>query len=346
MTSIYDLDFEELSESIIDLGIKPFVATQILGWLYCKNEPDIKQWSNISKKNQELISNKFNTELNSIVKIEKDSTGTKKFLISLRDGLLIEAVLIKESEHYTFCISSQVGCPLKCAFCATGKMGFYRDLTSGEILNQIIILKRELGDYKRKLNLVFMGMGEPLLNYGNLKKAMLIITSEKGLNISQKNITVSTSGFLKRITQLEHDFPKLKISFSLNSSSQKSRENLMPVSKKEPIAPILKYFKTKKRAHRVTFEYVMIKGINDSVDDAVLLSKLIYGIPCKVNIIPYNENKSINFKSPIPKKVDKFSDILYKKGYTVTIRWSKGKEINSACGHLSADNDCNLNANK
>ena len=338
MKSIYNYNLEELTTILTEKGIKPFVASQIFGWLYNKTEPDINNWSNISNTNKDKIDSLFDLNLDSIEKVEKDSSGTKKFLICLQDDLLIESVLIKESDHYTFCISSQVGCALQCAFCATGKMGFFRDLTSGEILSQIILLKRELGDYKKKLNLVFMGMGEPLLNYDNLKKALSIIIADTGINIAQRNITISTSGFLGKIKQLEEDFPKIKISFSLNSSNQENREKLMPISKKEPIRPILNYFKTKKRQFRVTFEYVMIKGVNDSLEDALRLNKLLSGISCKINIIPYNENKSISFKSPEKKKVEKFSDNLFKKGYTVMVRWSKGKEINSACGQLSADN--------
>ena len=338
MKSIYELSLNELSNQLTAKGIKPFVADQIFSWLYNKVEPDINNWSNISKTNMGIIEDIFNTNLDIVEKVEKDSSGTKKFLIRLQDKYYIESVLIKEIDHYTFCISSQVGCALKCAFCATGKMGFFRDLTSGEILSQIILLKRELGDYKRKINLVFMGMGEPLLNYNNLKKALTTITLDNGINISQRNITISTSGFLQEIKQLEKDFSKIKISFSLNSSNQIKREKIMPISKKEPIKPILAYFKTKKRQFRVTFEYVMIKGINDSLDDAINLSNLLYKIPCKINIIPYNENKSLNFRSPEKKKIEKFSDTLFKKGYTVMIRWSKGKEINSACGQLSTDN--------
>ncbi len=338
MNSIYNYNLEELSTILTERGIKPFVSNQIFGWLYNKIEPDINNWSNISNTNKEIIDSLFDLNLDKVEKVEKDSSGTKKFLIRLQDDLLIESVLIKESDHYTFCISSQVGCALQCAFCATGKMGFFRDLTSGEILSQIILLKKELGDYKRKLNLVFMGMGEPLLNYDNLKKALSIIIADTGINIGQRNITISTSGFLGKIKQLEEDFPKIKISFSLNSSNQENREKLMPISKKEPVKPILNYFKTKKRQFRVTFEYVMIKGVNDSLEDALKLNKLLSGISCKINIIPYNENKSISFKSPEKKKVEKFSDSLFKKGYTVMVRWSKGKEINSACGQLSADN--------
>ncbi len=338
MNYIYNYNLQELTEEMKELGIKPFVADQIFGWLYNKIEPEINNWSNISKKNIETIQNIFDTNLDAIEKVESDSSGTKKFLIRLKDNLLIESVLIKESDHYTFCISSQVGCPLKCAFCATGKMGFFRDLTSGEILSQIILLKRELGDYKRKLNLVFMGMGEPLLNYNNLKKALSTITNENGLNIGQRNITISTSGFLEKIKQLEKDFPKIKISFSLNSPNQMKREKLMPISKKEPLKPILNYFKTNKRKFRITFEYVIIKGVNDSQDDAIELGKLLSKISCKINIIPYNENESIKFKSPEKRKVEKFSDTLFKRGYTVMVRWSKGREINSACGQLSADN--------
>ncbi len=338
MINIYNLSLEALKSELAELDIKPYVANQIFSWLYNKLEPEISRWTNISRKNQELLRSRFDTRLSRTEKVETDSSGTRKYLLKLKDGLLIEAVSIRESDHYTFCISSQVGCPLKCAFCATGKMGFFRNLDQAEILSQIILLKQALGDYSQKLNLVFMGMGEPMLNFDNLTAALEIITSELGLNIAQRNITVSTSGFLENIKKLEQAFNKIKISFSLNSPDNKRREILMPVSKKEKLGPILDYFKRQSRKFRITFEYVLIRDLNDSLTDAEKLAKLLSRIPCKINLIPYNENRSIDFKSPDQKHVEAFSEYLYSRGFTVIVRWSKGREIQSACGQLSADN--------
>ncbi|MEN8154376.1 MAG: 23S rRNA (adenine(2503)-C(2))-methyltransferase RlmN [Acidobacteriota bacterium] len=337
MKWIYDLSHDELQKDINKIGLKKFVSRQLLNWLLQKNIRDSSKWVNISKKNRDLVLKNFNTELNDIVKKEEDTSGTKKFLIELKDGYRIESVLIREKNHYTFCISSQVGCALGCRFCATGKMGLKRNLSQGEILSQILLLKEEISGYKGKLNLVFMGMGEPLVNYENLKKALLMITDPFGMEISPRNITISTSGIIKNLALLEEDFPNVKISISLNGPDDRIREDLMPVSKKEKLGDLITYLKSRKRKHRITFEYVLIKNINDSPEEGRKIVKLLRGIPCKINIIPYNESKLIEFETPPEKKVDEFAEFLASKGYTVMVRWSKGKDIKSACGQLAGE---------
>ncbi|MCP4155532.1 MAG: 23S rRNA (adenine(2503)-C(2))-methyltransferase RlmN [bacterium] len=338
MKWIYDLSYDQLKEEIEGCGIKKFVADQIFQWLYGKMLPGIELWTNISKKNREMLTRKYDTTLNHIVRVEKDPRGTKKFLFRLKDNYNIESVLIAEKSHYTFCISTQVGCALKCAFCATGKLGFKRNLEPGEILSQIVSLKKELGEYTGKLNLVFMGMGEPLLNYENLKKALDIITAEKGISISPRNITISTAGILAKIRQLEKDFPKMKISFSLNAPDSPLRETLMPISKKEKLDDILAYFRAgaAARKHRITFEYVLLKGVNDTMENARDIAKALRGIPCKINLIPFNPIDGLDFKTPEAKRVETFEQYLHSRDYTVTVRWSKGRDIKSACGQLAA----------
>ena len=337
MKWIYDLSSDELQKDIKKIGLKKFVSDQLLQWLLKKNICESGSWVNISKKNRELIIENFDFELSKIVKIEQDKSGTKKLMIELRDGYRIESVLIREKNHYTFCISSQVGCALGCRFCATGKMGFKRNLSTGEIISQIILLKKEIINYTGKLNLVFMGMGEPLLNYENLRKALRIITTLKGMEISPRNITISTAGIIMNLKQLEDNFPKIKISISLNGPDDRIREDLMPVSKKEKLGDLISYLRSRKRKHRITFEYVLIKGVNDSRENGRKIVKLLRGIPCKINIIPYNENKLIDFKTPTDEKVDEFAEYLASKGYTVIVRWSKGKDIKSACGQLAGE---------
>lgn len=338
MKWIYDLAYGRLKEEIIALGLKTFTVDQVFQWLYEKNEQDINAWSNISKTNRAVLSQNFDTMLDNITGFEEDSEGTQKFLFELKDRNQVESVLIKEKDHYTFCISTQVGCALKCQFCATGRMGFRRNLTPGEILSQVLSLKKELPDYTGKLNIVFMGMGEPLLNYENLEQALEIITNEKGVGISPRNITLSTAGILEKLRQFETDFPRVKISFSLNAPEPALRETLMPISKKEKLDDILEYFKhtAPARKHRITFEYVLLKGVNDSREDAQKIVKLLRGIPCKINLIPYNSNKQLKFQTPDRAEVEAFSDLLHSKGYTVIVRWSKGKDIKSACGQLAA----------
>lgn len=341
MKWIFDLTFEQLKEEITAAGIKKFTAAQIFQWLYEKNIQDINAWSNIGKTTRAALAKQYDTTLNKIIAIKEDNAGAKKILFELSDGCRIESVLISEKDHYTFCISTQVGCALNCRFCATGRMGFKRNLSPGEILSQVLSLQKEIPGYTGKLNIVLMGMGEPLMNYENLKQALEIITSEKGIGISPRNITLSTAGILGKIRRFEKDFPRVKISFSLNAPETVLREALMPISGKEKLPDILDYFKATAadRKHRITFEYVLIKGVNDSLDHARLTSNLLRGIPCKINLIPFNPNGSIGFETPEPGDVEIFSDYLHSKGYTVITRWSKGRDIKSACGQLAGELD-------
>jgi 23S rRNA (adenine2503-C2)-methyltransferase len=340
---IYDLSYDELKEDLCLLKMPGYVADQVFQWLYEKNVSNIATWHNISKQNRAILSRKYNTRLDKIIAIEENMEGTGKFLIQLKNGSRIESVLIREKKHLTLCISTQVGCALKCKFCATGSMGFKRNLSSGEILCQVLLAKGEMAagsaqqKPKPKINIVFMGMGEPLLNYENLKKALMIITSGKGVGISPRNITVSTAGILAGIQRLEDDFPAVKIGFSLNAPDAVLREELMPVSNREKLNDILSYFKHTTRKHRLTFEYVLIKGVNDSIKDAAKISRLLRGIPCKINLIPYNENGSFDFETPAEADVEAFCEYLSARNYTVMVRWSKGRDIKSACGQLAVE---------
>jgi 23S rRNA (adenine2503-C2)-methyltransferase len=337
MKWIYELTFEKLTEEIADAGLKTFAAGQIFQWIYQKNEREVSGWSNISKINREKLAGMYDTRLKPVLDAREDGQGTRKLLIGLEGDLKIECVLIKEKDHYTFCLSTQVGCALGCRFCATGGLGFTRNLSAGEILTQLLLLKTYIPGYVGKLNLVFMGMGEPLLNYGNLKQALGIIIAEHGVSVSPRNITVSTAGILKPLQRLERDFPRVKISFSLNAPTSHLREQLMPVNRKEPLNAFLDYFRASHRKHRITFEYVLLKGVNDSLEDAGKLGARLKGIPCKVNLIPYNENKGLPFKTPDTETVDAFSEFLHQQGYTVVVRWSKGRGIGSACGQLAGE---------
>jgi len=343
MKWIYQLSYSRLLEEITAAGLKRFVADQIFQWLYGKNNQDINQWSNIALSSREWLSKQYNTALPHVVEVAGDRQGTWKLLIELSDGLKVECVLIKEKEHYTFCLSSQVGCALGCKFCATGTMGYKRNLTPGEILSQLLLLKKQIPDYVGKINLVFMGMGEPLLNYDNLKSALHIITAEKGIAISPRNITVSTAGILKNLKKIEQDFPRLKISFSLNAPDSVFRKTVMPITLKEPLEDFLEYFRHYSRKHRITFEYVMLKGLNDSIADAGKMAALLRGISCKINLIPYNRNNQMPYDTPDDDTVDAFGEFLAQKGYTVVVRRSKGRGIASACGQLAAQKDDKCN---
>ncbi len=333
----------ELKDELVAAGFREFVARQVFQWVYHKNHQDPSAWSNISGANREKLDGLYEWAVRPVLQRQDDGRGTRKLLIWLADGLKIETVCIPEKDHYTLCLSSQAGCPLACAFCATGAMGFRRNLTAGEMVTQVLSLKQELGDYTGKLNLVFMGMGEPLLNYDNLARALRLLGEDDGLNISPRHVTVSTAGILENLRRLEADFPQVKIAFSLNAPDPVLRAELMPVSRQEKLDALLDHFRLQKRRQRITFEYVLLAGINDSPAQARQVGRLLRGIPSKVNLIPYNANPRLPFRRPAAIDVEKFRAVLLEKGLTVVIRWSKGEGIRSACGQLATQGDgCNL----
>jgi 23S rRNA (adenine2503-C2)-methyltransferase len=325
----------ELQDELRLAGFRGYTAQQIFQWLYQKNNQDPSTWSNLARQAREKLSGLYDCGCRPVLSVRSDTQGTAKYLIGLADGLKVESVLIKEKEHYTFCLSTQVGCALACRFCATGAMGFRRNLSAGEIVSQVLTLKKELGDYSGRLNLVFMGMGEPLLNYENLNLALQRITSVDAFNISPRHVTVSTVGILENLKKLECDFPQIKIAFSLNAPDDELRVKLMPVSRRESLDSLLEYFRGRKSRQRLTCEYVLLKGVNDSPAQARELVRLLHGIPAKVNLIPYNENPSLPFQRPDEAAVEKFRAELVKRGLTVITRWSKGGSIASACGQLA-----------
>jgi 23S rRNA (adenine2503-C2)-methyltransferase len=332
---ILERDLTELREELRAAGFRDYTARQVFQWLYQKNNQDPATWSNIHKQDRERLADHYECGCRPVLSGQSDDQGTRKLLIGLADGLKIEAVLIREKGHYTFCLSTQVGCALGCRFCATGTMGMRRNLGAGEIVSQVLALKKELGDYAGKVNLVFMGMGEPLLNYDNLSLALRRLSAADALAIPPRHITVSTVGILENLKKLELDFPQVRIAFSLNAPDNELRAQLMPVSRSENLGSLLAYFKEKKRRLRITVEYVLLRGVNDSPAQARELVHVLHGIPAKVNLIPYNENPALPFKRPDENAVENFRAELVRRGLTVVTRWSKGRSIGSACGQLA-----------
>ena len=332
---ILERQLTELQEELRAAGFRNYTACQIFQWLYQKNSQEPVAWSNISKTDREKLSGLYDWNCRPVLSSQSDNQGTRKLLIGLADGQKIETVLIREKDHYTFCLSTQVGCALACRFCATGTMGFRRNLSAGEIVSQVLTLKKALGEYAGKLNLVFMGMGEPLLNYDNLSLALRRIIAVDAFNISPRHVTVSTVGILENLKKLERDFPQVKIAFSLNAPNNDLRMQLMPISQCEGLDCLLGYFRGKKSRQRITCEYVLLRGVNDSPTQAKELVRLLHGIPAKVNLIPYNENPALPFKRPDETAVEKFRSELVNRGLTVITRWSKGQSISSACGQLA-----------
>ena len=331
----------ELQEELNSSGFPKYTARQVFQWLYQKNNSDPATWSNIAKAERDRLSGLYDLACRPVLSKQNDDQGTQKFLIGLADGLKIEAVLIPEKEHHTFCLSTQVGCVLGCRFCATGTMGLRRNLTAGEIVSQVLTLRKELPDPKAKVNLVFMGMGEPLLNYDNLSLALRRIIAPEALAISPRHVTVSTVGILETLKKLEHDFPQVGIAFSLNAPDNALRGELMPVSRREELGGLLAYFKAQQRRRRLTCEYVLLGGVNDSPAQARKLVRLLHGIPVKINLIPYNENPALPFQRPDAATVERFREELVQRGLTVVTRWSKGRSIGSACGQLAVVSENN-----
>lgn len=323
---------EDLEKLLLDLGEKRYKANQLALWMYDKRATDFNQMTDLSKTLREKLSHI--AYIDSIKLIQSQTSEidfSEKFLFELKDREKIETVLMWEKDRVTVCVSTQVGCPLGCTFCATGKMGFKRNLTSGEIVDQIMALK----DHKIT-HVVLMGMGEPFLNYENVIKAIRIMNSELGLSFAANKITLSTAGIPEMIKKLADKPLKIKLAVSLNAPTDEKRDQLMPINKKHPLKALLeavKYY-TKKKKGRVTFEYVLIKDFNDSQKDALELSKLVQGIPCKINLIPYNSVPGLPFEKPSEEKVIAFRDYLFPRCPAVTLRKSKGGDIQAACGQL------------
>jgi 23S rRNA (adenine2503-C2)-methyltransferase len=273
------------------------------------------------------------------VKLEKvliDVDGTRKLLLRLQDKESIESVLIDEGERLTLCLSSQVGCGYGCSFCLTGRDGFRRHLTAGEIVDQICVARKELGEGERLTNLVFMGMGEPLANLEQVLKALTIITSDHGLNFSTRRITLSTVGLIPEMLKLSSLFP-IKLAVSLHAADNETRSLIMPINRRYPLEELLNACRSLElpRRNRITFEYLLLGGVNDSPEAARKLAKLLRGLRAKINIILFNEYPGAKFKAPSPSNVEEFQKILREKHFTATVRQSRGAGIMAACGQLS-----------
>jgi len=319
--------------------MEPYRAQQIFRWVWKKDKAHFKDITTLSKSLREKLSRECELPLLKKVKVLSSKDGTKKFLFALPDNESIESVYIPTKKRKTVCISTQVGCPLNCSFCMTGKSGFKRNLDVWEIVDQVRRLESEIGE--RLTNVVLMGMGEPLLNYKNVTKAIEILNSDMGMNIGARKITVSTSGIVPGIKNLAEYPLQVKLAVSLNAATDRKRDALMPINKKYNLTKLMQaleyYYEMKKK--RITFEYVLIKGINDSIYDAKALAQLTKNIPCKINIIPFNPIDGVSYKRPGEKTIKRFIDYLYPIAQAVTLRESRGNDINGACGQLRSRNE-------
>ena len=337
-------DIKELSNQEISLwlekhGIKQYHTNQILKWIYLRQADTFDAMTDLQKATRKLLSQHFSIDRLVKKKIEKSNDGSIKYLLELSDKNNIESVLIPEKDHYTLCVSSQVGCAQGCTFCLTAKGGFIRNLTRGEIIAQVRDIRNDLADPKKMTNIVFMGMGEPLANYKNVVGAICQITDKNsGLDFSSRRITVSTAGIIPKLSELCRD-TDINLAVSLNATDDKTRSTLMPINRKYPVKQLIEACRTcdLKPRRRITFEYILIKGINDSADDANRLAKLLRPVKAKINLIPFNEHEKSAYKRPEESTIYNFREILHANNYTTVIRRSKGQDISAACGQLSAN---------
>jgi 23S rRNA (adenine2503-C2)-methyltransferase len=331
-----NLSPSELLDFLGSFGKERYRSIQILRWLYQEGVQSFDEMTNLSKKlRQELSQVSFLSVLRPLC-IEQATDGTRKFLFQLEDGNRIESVLIPDKARLTLCVSTQVGCAFGCRFCLTGKTGWKRDLRVSEILNQILAVKKMLPEKTSITNIVLMGMGEPLANYKNTLKATALMAHPDALKFSSRRITLSTVGLLPELEELSKEKTPFRLAISLNASDEETRTYLMPVNRRYPLNKVLalcKDFPLRPRI-RITFEYVMVEGINDSSQDAKRLLRILRGIPSKVNLIPLNEAPEIPFRKPSEERVKRFQGILMEGGLIAIVRNSKGREISAACGQL------------
>ena len=333
MKNIYGFTLEELENYFIEIGSKKFHGKQLFSWLYEKRIESLDLVTDIKKEVLEILKNNLSLDRLKIVDIQKD-VDVNKYLFELSDGEHIEAVLMRHDYGNSICVSSQVGCNMGCKFCESGRRKKVRNLEAYEMVLQILMIEKELGE--RISHVVVMGIGEPFDNYDNLVKFFKIINDPKGLAIGARHITVSTCGIVPKILEFSELDLQINLAISLHAANNETRNKIMPINKAYPLEVLIPALKTylERTNRRVTFEYILLSGINDREEDAVQLAKLAKGINCYINLIPYNETNNIDFKRSSTIQIMKFYDILKKNSVNVTIRREFGSKISAACGQL------------
>ena len=337
-SDIQNLSLEDLKKFCFENEIKEFRAKQIFEWIWKKRVDSFKKMTSLSIKIRDLLNASFVINKITIHKKQKSKDKTIKYSLKTHDSLLLEAVLIPSKKRVTVCLSSQIGCSLSCNFCATGMLNLERNLNASEMYDQVYILNQESIKYfgKKISNIVFMGMGEPLLNYNELLKSINLLTSNQGVGISARRITVSTAGIAKMIKKLGDDKVRFNLAISLHNAENNKRNLLMPINEKIPLSQlkdaIIHFYN--KTGTRVTYEYILFKNINDSISDAKKLAHFTKITPCKINLIEYNKVEDINYTNSSKESTLDFINYLENKNLIVNLRKSKGKDIDAACGQL------------
>lgn len=337
LPKITDFTKEELAEWAVTIGQKPFRSVQLFQWLYLHKAQSWDEMTNLSKSFRNKLSQSFRIDRIKIIKKQQADDGTIKILQQLNDGYEVESVLLVHDDHYTVCISTQVGCAMGCKFCLTAGMGLKRNLSAGEIVEQVLNLWTLLPAGEQIRNIVYMGMGEPFHNYENTLKSLNIFLADHGFNFSSRRITVSTSGFVPGIERFARESDKANLAISLNGVTQEARKKLMPISRRYPLEELIQTCRDfpREARKRITFEYILMKDITDSIQSAKELVRLLHGTKSKVNLIVYNENPTLEFKSPDETQVKRFQQYLLDRGLVATLRGSKGQGISAACGQLA-----------
>ena len=334
MENILDYTMEELSNWMTNNKESKFRAKQVISWIY-KEVWDFSEMGNIPKELRNKLENNFYIGIPKIIEEYKSKVdGTQKVLLMFNDGNIIETVIMKYKYGNSICVSTQIGCRMGCKFCASTIGGRVRDLTAGEIISQILVAQKIIGE--RISNVVLMGSGEPLDNYYNVMKFLEVVNAEYGLNIGQRHITLSTCGIVPKIYELSDSGLNITLAISLHAFSDEKRREIMPIANKYSIQEILEACNhyIQKTNRRITFEYSLVEGVNDSLEDSRALSNLLRGLLCHVNLIPINEVVENSFKRSSEKTIESFEEILKRNGIEVTVRREMGKDINAACGQL------------
>lgn len=331
---IHGLTLREITEACVSLGQPRYRASQLWNWLYVRRGASWAEMTNLPASFRKQLEQHFDLTPVSLLAVEGEPHATRKLLLGLRDGERVEAVLIPATDRRTLCVSSQVGCRFACVFCASGQGGFCRNLEAGEIVGQVLLACREFGD--RPSNIVYMGMGEPFDNYEAVMRSIRILNDGDGLAIGARHITISTSGIVGGIERLMEEGLQVELSVSLHAPDDALRDRLMPVNRRYPIAQLMevcgRYAAATKRI--ITFEYTLIRGTNDSREQITALARLVRGVPSRVNLIPLSPVDGFDGEAPSEDAIRKVVEMLERAGINVTVRFSKGKPINAACGQL------------
>ena len=332
--NIKDYNLDELKQIIQDLGEKSYRAEQIFKWIMQDNVTSFDEMTNLSLELRNKLKDNFDLHVFNIIKKQESKDGTKKYLFDVLDGNAIESVLMEYKHGFTVCVSSQIGCKMGCKFCASTGVKFARNLTSGEIVEQLLAIQRD--ENIRISNLVFMGIGEPLDNYDNVMNAIKILNNPKGINMGARHISISTSGLVPKIYKLADENIQCTLSISLHSANDKKRSQMMPINNTYNISELMKAcrYYIEKTNKRISFEYALAKDNNDNLNDAKELIKLLKGMLCHVNLIPINKIENGSYAKSTNENIIKFRDYLNEKGIVATIRRELGSDIDAACGQL------------